>query len=304
MHRLGRRNFLKCLAAASGCVLGGAAAPGKAATVMLIVPGDEASASAVCAGAAMASREAERAAALLKRSFRYMEVKAKSPDEAREAAAEQREKGNVFVFGGLTAPFSRALAEANPSVLLLNKRGEDMGNLPPTALSVSPNWAGYATALVSGLQQMELLRFAGTPEPRLRDFAVHAGLRETSLAEAQVVFGPAGSAPNGLPTAAIQHAPATGRIVPVAWHSSLKRYGAAQLNDRFKKETGQEMEEEAWFGWIGVKLLAEAIFRDQAVADIRLDGHKGALLRFTEGVLQQPLYVLDCTSTPEKVLYV
>lgn len=79
----------------------------------------------------------------------------------------------------------------------------------------------------------------------------------------------------------------------VAWHPSLRRYGAGELNERFSERTGKPMDEEAWLGWIAVKLALESALRGREVGAARIDGHKGVLLRFDESrTLQQPLYVV------------
>ena len=96
--------------------------------------------------------------------------------------------------------------------------------------------------------------------------------------------------------------PAPNRAVPVAWHHSLKKYGAAQLNARFKTATARDMDEDAWFGWLAVKLIVEAALRNQPLAKILTDGHKGAPLHFETSRLEQPLYVLLHAGEASEVL--
>jgi hypothetical protein len=99
----------------------------------------------------------------------------------------------------------------------------------------------------------------------------------------------------GGPTAAAAHEP---RIAE--WHPALARYGAKDLNDRFRKQTGEAMTAEAWTAWFAVKALVDSALRAtdadrcRALARARLDGHKGRPLRFDAAsrVLQQPLYVI------------
>lgn len=89
----------------------------------------------------------------------------------------------------------------------------------------------------------------------------------------------------------------------VAWHPTLNRYGAGELNERFRNETGAAMDEEAWFGWIAVKLVLESALRSRELGATRLDGHKGKLLQFDEtGVLRQPLYVVVTGDGKETVI--
>ena len=88
------------------------------------------------------------------------------------------------------------------------------------------------------------------------------------------------------------------------WHHSLERYGAGQLNPRFRDRFGAEMDSEAWAGWMAVKIAAETCFRAKSCsaqelrdglerATTRFDGHKGRPLSFRpwDHQLRQPLYV-------------
>jgi hypothetical protein len=96
----------------------------------------------------------------------------------------------------------------------------------------------------------------------------------------------------------------TERVV-TAWHPSLERYGAGQVNDRFRARFRAPMDEGAWAGWIAVKAAWEAAARagtaDGAALrarllaeETRIDGHKGRPLSFRpwDGQLRQPLYVV------------
>ncbi|HEX2207822.1 MAG TPA: ABC transporter substrate-binding protein [Longimicrobium sp.] len=91
----------------------------------------------------------------------------------------------------------------------------------------------------------------------------------------------------------------------VLWHPSLERFGAAQLNDRFRARFGAEMDDAAWAGWMAVKVLWEASLRARTVeaAGLRawlerdstqFDGHKGWPLSFRawDHQLRQPLYLV------------
>ena len=89
------------------------------------------------------------------------------------------------------------------------------------------------------------------------------------------------------------------------WDASLERFGAGQLNDRFR-ETGGEMGSAEWAGWMSVKIAWEAYLRRpegtaSAIAEwlardaTHFDGHKGAPLSFRawDHQLRQPLYIVD-----------
>jgi hypothetical protein len=89
----------------------------------------------------------------------------------------------------------------------------------------------------------------------------------------------------------------------VLWQPTLERYGAAQLNARYRAAYDANMNGPAWAGWFAVKLVWESAARSRSGESRALakylqstraafDGHKGELLRFTRDTheLQQPLY--------------
>jgi hypothetical protein len=88
----------------------------------------------------------------------------------------------------------------------------------------------------------------------------------------------------------------------VDWHPDLYRFGAEQLNERFHRRFGQPMDEDAWHGWIAVKIAAELALRASPGTDLldllprsAFDGHKGTQLRFDleDHHLIQPVYLVD-----------
>lgn len=108
-----------------------------------------------------------------------------------------------------------------------------------------------------------------------------------------------GPLPAGTGPCSFSVAPAAGG--GLAWHPSLDRYGASELNERYMKRYGTGMTADAYAGWIAVKALVESALRSPdrsgrcaALTRLRLDGHKGRPLSFDPAtrVLQQPLYVV------------
>lgn len=93
----------------------------------------------------------------------------------------------------------------------------------------------------------------------------------------------------------------------VLWHPSLERFGAGQVNDRFRARWGGAgMDGAAWAGWMAAKVLWEASLRARGTdgaalraylerEQTRFDGHKGWPLSFRPGdrQLRQPLYLVD-----------
>lgn len=104
----------------------------------------------------------------------------------------------------------------------------------------------------------------------------------------------------------LRHANAGGRIdSAVLWDASLERYGASQINARYRDKYRVPMDAGAWAGWVAVKIAAEAALRARSsrapairsyleTPSTSFDGHKGWPLGFRSGdhQLRQPLYVL------------
>ena len=86
------------------------------------------------------------------------------------------------------------------------------------------------------------------------------------------------------------------------WNGALERYGAAQLNDRFRAAS-LPPNADTWSGWMAVKIVWESFLRAAtptgegiatylASENSQFDGHKGAPLSFRrwDHQLRQPLY--------------
>ena len=101
-----------------------------------------------------------------------------------------------------------------------------------------------------------------------------------------------------------QSAPTSNTVV--LWAPSLERYGAGQINDRYRARYRLPMDAGAWAGWVAVKIVAEAALRARSGrADSILsylespaanfDGHKGWPLSFrlADHQLRQPFYIVS-----------
>jgi hypothetical protein len=87
-----------------------------------------------------------------------------------------------------------------------------------------------------------------------------------------------------------------------AWHGSLERFGAGQLNERYRKRFKAEMDGRAWAGWMAVKIIIDAALKAETanpraletflLGTARFDGHKGVPLFFEPATreLVQPLF--------------
>lgn len=99
------------------------------------------------------------------------------------------------------------------------------------------------------------------------------------------------------------------------WHSSLERFGAEQLNERFRRRFNAAMDSEAWVGWFAMKVALDlalhahsatstALLHQLADPHATFDGQKGRPLRFdaTTHRLIQPLYRIVGSGDSERVV--
>ena len=99
------------------------------------------------------------------------------------------------------------------------------------------------------------------------------------------------------------------------WHWSLERFGAEQLNERFRRRFDARMDSPAWTGWLALKIALDAalhahatsgpaLLRQFADPRTRYDGQKGRPLRFAPGTrrLVQPVYRVAGRGDAERVI--
>lgn len=107
----------------------------------------------------------------------------------------------------------------------------------------------------------------------------------------------------------VARSPAANNDSIVLWSSMLERFGASQINERYRVKYATAMDGGAWAGWAAVKFGAEAALRARSASPSRLltylespttqfDGHKGWPLTFrlSDHQLRQPLYVVVAAS--------
>ncbi len=89
-----------------------------------------------------------------------------------------------------------------------------------------------------------------------------------------------------------------------AWHPSLVKFAARDLNKRYLAQYGEVMRSEAWAAWAAARSFGEAVLRTRSVDPAQiatyfrgafgLDGQKGRALTFRPNrQLRQPLYYVD-----------
>jgi ABC-type branched-subunit amino acid transport system substrate-binding protein len=99
----------------------------------------------------------------------------------------------------------------------------------------------------------------------------------------------------------------------VLWSGALVRFGASQINARYRAMFNTDMDAGAWAGWIAVKIAAEAALRAGSAqpkslityleaSSTQFDGHKGWPLTFrrADHQLRQPLYIVAASGTARR----
>jgi hypothetical protein len=168
--------------------------------------------------------------------------------------------------------------------------------------------------LIGGLSTAEAVALSNVAEQRNRLF-FNVGAQSDALRGSQCsarTFHV--SASDAMIATARTLAGASGPISIELWSSTLERYGAAQLNDRYGARFGRSMTSAAWAGWVAVKIAWEASLRARSVESNALlrildndttqfDGHKGTPLSFRtwDHQLRQPLYAVERDASHERV---
>jgi hypothetical protein len=188
--------------------------------------------------------------------------------------------------------------------------------LPPDSLATSEAQryliAAAPTAIVGDLTRSSVPEPRGASAPLFLD--VGNGPNNASGGCGHRAFRLLPSNRSTRPPAKADSEIATDHLSVVAWHPALERFGAAQLNERYRKRFGTDMDERAWAGWMSVKVLLDAALRtgtsDRCTLERfllgaagRFDGHKGVPLFFDPETreLVQPLYAPRQSGEPEAV---
>ncbi len=95
------------------------------------------------------------------------------------------------------------------------------------------------------------------------------------------------------------------KAMAAGWHSDFKKYAASQVNKRFKDtHDGKAMDDEAYAGWMAMKIIADAVARTRSADgaklmaflknDLVMDGAKGLKMTFrSTGQLQQMMLLVE-----------
>jgi len=164
--------------------------------------------------------------------------------------------------------------------------------------------AARASALKFGLKIVADRDFELTNDPRRRDRSNIALLTGGVRHDVIWLIDDQGDFGRYVPFATYAPRPVVGSegLTPLAWHWTFERYGAPQLNQRFRKVAGRDMTDGDWAGWAAVRAVVGAVTaaggadRSKAQAalrsgDLAIDLYKGVRGNFRDwdGQLRQPI---------------
>jgi ABC transporter substrate binding protein (PQQ-dependent alcohol dehydrogenase system) len=176
--------------------------------------------------------------------------------------------------------------------------------LGPTAADAEQAEAVRKSATKFGLQIVDERGFELSNDPRRRDRNNLALLTGGARYDIIWLIDSQGDFGRYLPYATYDPRPVVGSegLKPLAWQWTFERYGAPQLNQRFRKFAKRDMTSEDWVGWAAVRSIMDAISAvggvdpaavSQALQSetLSVDLYKGVRGNFRswDGQLRQPI---------------
>jgi ABC transporter substrate binding protein (PQQ-dependent alcohol dehydrogenase system) len=157
-----------------------------------------------------------------------------------------------------------------------------------------------------GLKPVATRPFKLSNDPRERELGNIALLTGNIDYDVVAVMDADGEFAREVPFKTVLPRPVVGSngLIAQAWHPHFERYGAPQLNKRFRRATKRPMSGWDWSAWMAVKAVTHglAVQPDAGAAELRafmrapqtiLDGFKGVRLNFRpwDQQLRQPLFL-------------
>lgn len=174
----------------------------------------------------------------------------------------------------------------------------------PTQADTERADVARASAKKFGLKIIDDRAFELTNDPRRRDLSNMALLTGGVHHDVIWLIDEQGDFGRYLPFATYSPSPVVGSegLTPMAWHWTFERYGAPQLNQRFRRISDRNMSSEDWAGWAAVRAImdaASAVGSTDPVAveaalrseELAVDLYKGVRGNFRDwdGQLRQPI---------------
>ena len=211
-----------------------------------------------------------------------------------------------------TIPSRSMTADAMAQFLAARGWGEVLLLAGPDPASLADAEAFAAAAEKFGLDIVETRPFELTNDPRRRELSNLALLTGGVDYDVVYVADAVGEFARFVPYATYAPRPVVGSagLRALAWHWSLERSGAPQLNQRFARRSDAEMSPQDWAAWAAVRTVVEAITRTGGTDvpelrafiesdDFALDLYKGlpGSYRPWDGQLRQQVVLADSDAT-------
>ena len=160
-----------------------------------------------------------------------------------------------------TIPSRSMTADAMAQFLAARGWGEVLLLAGPDPASLAEAGAFAAAAEKFGLEIVETRPFELTNDPRRRELSNLALLTGGVDYDVVYVADAVGEFARFVPYATYAPRPVVGSagLRALAWHWSLERSGAPQLNQRFARRSDAEMSPQDWAAWAAVRTVVEAI---------------------------------------------
>jgi ABC transporter substrate binding protein (PQQ-dependent alcohol dehydrogenase system) len=166
-----------------------------------------------------------------------------------------------------TIPSRSMTADAMAQFLAARGWGEVLLLAGPDPASLADARAFAAAAEKFGLDIVETRPFEPTNDPRRRELS-NLGLLTGGVGYDVVYVADAvGEFARFVPYATYAPRPVVGSagLRALAWHWTLERSGAPQLNQRFARRSDAEMSPQDWAAWAAVRTVVEAITKADSV---------------------------------------
>jgi ABC transporter substrate binding protein (PQQ-dependent alcohol dehydrogenase system) len=211
-----------------------------------------------------------------------------------------------------TFPSRAMLADAMAQFLATRGWGRVLLLAGPDPASRADADAFEAAAAKFGLTIAERRPFELTNDPRKRDLSNVALLTGGVDYDVVYVADAPGEFARFVPYATYSPRPVVGSagLRALAWHWTLERSGAPQLNQRFSRQDAGDMTPADWAAWAAVRSVVEAVTKTGStdIADLRaylatpdfaLDLYKGlpGSYRPWDGQLRQQIVLADSDAT-------
>ncbi|MBE9636949.1 amino acid ABC transporter substrate-binding protein [Salipiger mangrovisoli] len=172
-----------------------------------------------------------------------------------------------------TVPSDAMLSDALAQFLRARDWGRVLLLRGPTERDAQQAEAARASLTKFGLELVEEREFEQTNDPRRRDRSNIALLTGSARYDVVWLIDDGGDFGRYVPFSTYSPRPVVGSegLTPLAWHWAFERYGAPQLNQRFRRGAGRNMTPSDWSGWAAIRAVVDAVSASRSVDPAAVD---------------------------------